>query len=150
MGYNGQIDYVNRSLSSSGGGNNPTPDLEDSIGQEYSDGFLGDTLYAKDYYLVNNALGTLIANKVGTTTAKDYWLASRFYYPTDNEYAWGGRFISSEGKLLGQNWNISCYNLSWNYWWPSSSQHGIRPIITLHPMIQGTGSGTSTDPYILS
>ena len=40
-------------------------------------GFAGDTLYLKDYQLINSVYGNLIANKVNaTTTPALYWLAS--------------------------------------------------------------------------
>ena len=58
-------------------GTTTTSDPKTGTGEEYSGGVLGDTLYLKDYLLVENVYGNVKAYKVETTTATAYWLSSR-------------------------------------------------------------------------
>lgn len=85
MGYDGQTMTISDTSAFDGStnispGTTTTPQPTSGTGEEYGGGVLGDTLYLKDYQLVENIYGNVIANKVGTSTAKDYWLASRRFY----------------------------------------------------------------------
>ena len=147
VGYNGQTQFMTSSLSTSTAGTSSTPALSGDA-QEYNSGARGDTLYEKDYNLVNNALGTLIGKDVSDkSTAKNYWLASRYYDYNNSSsyYSWYGRNISTSGSL-------SCHRLCGYIigWVDDSPSYSLRPIITLNSTIQGSGKGTSTDPYVLS
>ena len=150
MGYNGQTEFMTTILSTSTAGTSATPALSDSVGQEYNSGARGDTLYAKDYNLVNNALGTLVAKDVSDkSTAKTYWMASRWYSyrNSDDSYYWCGRYIATNGGLTGDSLR---YNYSHRGLEDGSLSYSLRPIITLNSMFQGSGTGTSDDPYVLS
>ena len=109
---------------------------------------LGDMGYETDYNLVNSALGTLVSNKVGTTTATAYWLASRHYYYDSSTYRdFNGRNINTSGGLRSSN--LYYYNSgSLNAYLNSKA---VRPIVTLKSGIKASsGSGTSSSPYVLS
>ena len=146
MGYNGQTQFMTSSLSTSTAGTSSTPALSGD-GQEYRSGAQGDTLYAKDYNLVNNALGTLVAKDVSDkSTAKVYWLSSRYYiYLNSSDYRWFGRYITTSGS-----WTFSDLRNYINGWHDYSPSYSLRPIITLKSTIQGSGKGTSDEPYVLS
>ena len=81
-------------------------------GQEYLKGVGGDTLYLKDYLLVKNVYGNVIAQKVGTTTNTSYWLASRRFrfYDTSTFYFYG-RCILSDGGLY--NYSLRDFISGW-------------------------------------
>lgn len=143
MGYNGQTKYLTNTINSTsalwkcstGGGCNPT---------ESQGG--GDLLYETDTNLVKTALGTLKANKVGTSSASNYWLASRkFHYGSSSYWGYIGRSIDSNGNLFE---NFLLYYFDSLY--PNNLNYAIRPIITLKSGLQATGMGTSKDPYVLS
>jgi hypothetical protein len=110
----------------------------------------GDTWYTTDTTLVNNVFGTLVANKVGTTTATIYWLASRYYnYTSSTAYFLVGRCVNSHGNVSYSN-NLYYYSSSWG---SSGSAYAVRPIITLKTLYEddiksGTGA-TEDDPYVL-
>ena len=108
---------------------------------------LGDTGYETDYNLVKNAVGTLKANEVGTTTAQGYWVASRYYnYSSSNYWSFNGRTIDSNGNLD----SLSLYIYTNNIHADRSMFYFIRPIITIKAGLTPTGSGTSSSPYVLS
>ena len=162
VGYNGQTQTVSRISYST----TSTPTETTGIGQEYDYGAFGDTLYLRDYQLLEN-IGATVANKVGTTTPTSYWLASRHFYYTIEVptapgggdpvpsiapyYYFNGRNIDTSGNLTigtiysrdsgGSNAPVSI----------GSNVHAIRPIIKLDSNVIITeGNGTQTSPYILS
>ena len=111
---------------------------------------LGDVGYKTDYNLVNTALGTLVANKVGTTTAKDYWLASR-RYSSYSVSAWNfyGRYIGANGSLDYFN-SGSLYNHTSSGFNENNCSREVRPILTLKSgIIPSSGNGSSSSPYVL-
>ena len=60
----------------------------------------GDMGYEKDFNLVQSVLGTAVANKVGTTTAASYWLASRYFiYGFSTDWYFYGRSVYTRGSL---------------------------------------------------
>ena len=152
MGYAGQTPTILDTSAFDGTtntvpSNTTTPDPETGTGQEYSGGVLGDTLYLKDYLLVKNVYGNVVANKVGTTTATSYWLSSRrFYYVSATDFRFGGRCVYTWGSLAYGSFRYG--NSSWSDGTFSSS---VRPIITLKSGVSiASGSGTSASPYVLS
>ena len=96
---------------------------------------------------VNTALGTLVANKVGTTTATEYWLASRhWYYSSSIYWNFGGRYVDTGGGL---NFNGLCYYSSGGFG-ASNIGRAVRPIVTLKSGVKASsGEGSSSSPYVL-
>ncbi|MBQ6135176.1 MAG: hypothetical protein IJI60_02540 [Bacilli bacterium] len=161
VGYNGQTQTVSRISYST----ESTPVETSGIGQEYGYGVRGDTLYLRDYQLLES-IGATIANKVGTSTPTSYWLASRnFYYtvevPTAPEgdpvpsvapyYYFNGRSINTSGSLATgtiYSRDSSGGNAPVSF---GSNEHAIRPIIKLDSnVVIMEGNGTQTSPYTLS
>ena len=161
VGYNGQTPEISKITPSS----SSTPNDTTGIGQEYDYGKRGDTLYLKDYQLLDN-IGSIVANKAGTTASTSYWLASRNYYYTTElpEYPEGFEPMPSQSPYFyfnGRNIN-AIGNLSIGTIYSrdgggsnapvviGSNSHGIRPVITLKPEVTITGgSGTESEPYAL-
>ena len=108
----------------------------------------GDTLYQKDYDLVNNALKTLEASTVTSSNSVSYWISSRVYIVTNGAtVVWraGGRIISKDGI----NADILMQEVNANFGSGSRSNY-LRPIVTLKAGLKYTGSGTKDDPLKLS
>ena len=108
---------------------------------------LGDMGYETDWNLVGKALGRTKAYKVGTTTATNYWLASRKYnYSSSTGWNFSGRYGNRSGGLHYSELYI--YN-SGSFSTDSGSL-AVRPVLTLKSGVKAsTGSGTSESPYIL-
>ena len=145
MGYNGQIEYITDTSKltsttapwtcSTGGSCN----LIESLGG-------GDMLYTTDTELVKSVLGTLKANAVGTTSATDYWLASRYFkYVDSNQWLYYGKYVSSSGNLKYSASLIDHYQ----GFYENDVWKKVRPILTLKSGLKAAGSGTSEDPYVL-
>ena len=118
-----------------------TPGLAsgDITGEEYEEGFGGDTLYIKDLTLVraaykakdsslddNTSLKAYILDMSGnvTNSYSYYFLASRYFaYSNDPNTYWDGRRISDKGSLTSG----SMFTKDGDKYSASS----IRPIITL-------------------
>ena len=152
MGYDGQTLTISNTSAFDGSTNTApsttsTPSPTTGTGQEYSGGVLGDTLYLKDYLLVKNVYGNVIANKVGTTTATPYWLASRgFGYYGATYFFFHGRFVHIFGDL--QYYDLRVFESSW---FGDSVSLSVRPIITLKSGVgAASGSGTIASPYVLN
>ena len=141
FGYNGQTEYITDTSKFT----NPAPwtcSTGESCNPVESQGG-GDTLYQKDYDLVNNAIGTLKATKVDGSSSS-YWIASRYYrYDSATIYYWFGRFISSSGSLNATD--LYNYDGSGN-----ADKYALRPILTLKSGLKYSGAGTSSNPYKLS
>ena len=147
MGYNGQTEVIGSGLLYVTDKSRPPHDI---YGNSEFMG-LGDTGYETDYNLVKSVFGTLQAYMSGTSTTKIYWLASRKYTSSDQgsgTYSWSfaGRAIDSSGDVnsfdMSTCHNDICtdhYGLAW-----------IRPIVTLKSGLSPSGSGTSSDPYVLA
>ena len=138
-----------------------TPHSYTGIGQEYSGGVLGDTLYLKDIQLVGDVYKTdieaygglgLKAYKVdATTTYGSYWLASRHFFNASkvDTLIWGGRFMEPSLNMIYINSGFRYFD--YDRWedWPGSNS--LRPIITLKSGIQTSGgAGTLASPYTIS
>ena len=152
MGYDGQSEFMSNPSVFDGTTNTApstttTLTLTSGTGQEYSGGVLGDTLYLKDYLLVKNVYGNVIANKVGTSTATSYWLSSRsFIYGSAAYFRFDGRCVYASGGL-GTN-NLLYFSSGW---YDVARSYSVRPILTLKSGVRiASGSGTSDSPYVLS
>ncbi len=147
-GYDGQTLVLSNPVSTENHPVTPTS----GTGEEFDGGAGGDTLYLKDYLLINNIYETLNANKVGTNSITNYWLSSRYHtYYAGQSYLYSGR--------IWYYYNNSSFisNSTFNDWrekdggnGETSGCSGFRPIITLKPNIRiSSGGGTKTNPYIL-
>ena len=153
MGFDGQTEII-KDISAFDGSTNTAPSETSTsspttgTGEEYSGGVLGDTLYLKDYLLVNNVYGDVKAQKVGTTTNTTYWIASRsFYWSSASDFSFNSRYVSASGNLSNRNFRFF-YSSRWSV---SHDGCSLRPILTLKSglTISG-GSGTNDSPYTLS
>ena len=156
MGYAGQTPtIVDTSAFDGTTGDEPFPSNTRTpltgTGQEYSGGVLGDTLYLKDYLLVNNVYNGVIANKVGTSTANKYFLSSR-YYRSGSLFGFGIRYVNNtivnnsplNATFIREHKPSGSFN---NYY----NGFAVRPIITLKSGVTiALGSGTKDSPYTLS
>jgi prefoldin subunit 5 len=143
MGYNGQTEEITTDLIKANSGTSSTSSST-TAAQEAKGS--GDDWYTTDTTLVKNVFGTLIAYKVNaTSTAAEYWLASRYYsYNGSASYSWRGRSVDSSGGI--SYYNLYYYNSGWISYSPA---YAVRPIITLRSALYGYGSGTSSSPYVL-
>jgi hypothetical protein len=143
MGYNGQTETITASITVSNSGKSSTSSSTTAAKEAKG---AGDEWYTTDTELVKDVFGTLVANKVGTTTASYYWLASRYYrYSGSTDYSWYGRYVSSGGT---DTW---WFFFAWNgdlYIYETGFGRAIRPIITLSSVLYASGSGTVNDPYV--
>ncbi len=108
----------------------------------------GDMEYQKDFDLVNKALGTAVANKAGTTTKANYWLASRyFYYSASNAWYFGEWVVNTSGDL----YNYYLYTCSGGSFYTYYNSNAVRPIVTLKSGVKASsGDGSSSSPYVLN
>ena len=147
MGYNGQTEVIDSGPLYITNKSRPPHDIYGN--SEFMGA--GDTGYETDYNLVKSVFGTLQAYMSGTSTTKIYWLASRKYtssYQGSGTFSWSfaGRAIDSSGDVssfdMSSCKNDICtdhYGVAW-----------IRPIVTLKSGLSPSGSGTSSDPYVLA
>ena len=145
FGYNGQTEYITDTSKFT----NPAPwtcEIGESCNSVESQGG-GDTLYQKDYDLVNNAIGTLKATKVDGSSF-GYWIASRdYFYDSATKYGWLGRTIY--GGYLNTTLYFYYYKSS-SFRESSDEDDALRPIVTLKSGLKYSGLGTEEDPYTLS
>ena len=146
MGYNGQTEYLvdtENTVDSTVETAPWTCDTGGSCNPVESKGG-GDTLYQEDVDLVKNTLGTLISNQK-SGNANYYWLASRYYAYNDSTYwYYGGRNI----HYYGYTNYFSLYGYISEFRTGNSAGR-LRPILTLKSGLSATGSGTSSNPYVL-
>ena len=166
MGYDGQTPSI-LDMSLLEGQTAPqlwsTPSPTTGVGEEYSGGLYGDTLYLKDYLLVSDVYKNesdfygengLIAYKVGESTPSNYILLSRIYVgSSSHNYYFGYRMIGTSGQLTWNSFGkLSGYETqTGNYRWHSNyTYYPFRPIITLSTNFKiNNGSGEKTEPYTL-
>ena len=145
FGYNGQTEYITDTSKFT----NPAPwtcSTEDSGCNTIESQGGGDTLYRKDYDLINNVLGTRIATKPNGSGSY-YWMASRYYgYSSSTYYDWYGQSVSDSG------WNSSedLYSYSGSSFNASSNRNSLRPIVVLKSGLKYDGVGTKTSPMEIS
>ena len=162
MGYNGQTAVISNTSVFDGTSlpdetipNTSRP--QTGTGQEYtkiSSGDIGDTLYLKDYQLVNNVYGTVRANIVGTSTPGMYFLASRSV-GNEGKSFYGRTINPGLNENTGLIHVISLRHYDEDYGWKdkdSSAGFGdsVRPIVVLKSGVTiSGGKGTSSRPYKL-
>ena len=148
FGYNGQTEFITDTTyfvnpapwtcTTNGASGNCTPDPDDY--EAYGG---GDTLYTTDYDLVNTVLGTRVAKEVGTSTATDYWMASRYYnLSSATYYRWSGRYVAASGS----NSNNYLYYWSSGSFYTRNDRDAIRPIVTLASTLSYSGVGNKDYP----
>ena len=162
MGYDNQTPIIENTYYFDGSTNREytkfeTPIITSGVGEEYENGLLGDNLYIKDYLLVVNAYkddsnhgsSKLVAYRVGTNTAADYWISSRHaFLPMAQGFYYGMFYVKSIGRLsTGPLVQYDKNDRRWNYY---NKSYAIRPIITLKSSISiANGEGTLDNPYTL-
>ena len=146
FGYNGQTEYITDISKFT-----TDPPWECSTGEscnpiENQGG--GDKLYTKDYNLVKDVLGSVVANKQNGS-ASSYLLASRYYaFFSSRVYYWEVQFINTNGGVEVSDSYLYAYLRSdFDYY---SICGSLRPILTLKSGLNYSGSGTETNPYVLS
>ena len=96
IGYSNQTQNLSSFNASSAPATSSTSDSTTSAQEAKG---TGDKGYQTDYDLVTTAIRTRVAYKVGTTTARTYWLASRYFdYSGSTKWSYRGR-ISLGGSL---------------------------------------------------
>jgi len=149
MGYNGQTEFISDTSYFDGTSTKAGTEWTSSTSGTPTEEYLGrgDSLYTTDTNLVKAVYSnSLVAQKVGTTTATAYWLGSRYYYYNGSaDLGFSGRIISTGGSIIGSG-RLRYYVSGWGN---NSFAFALRPIITLRSSLQATGSGTSGDPYVL-
>ena len=145
VGYNGQTEYITNT-SKIDSTTAPWTSSTRSSTTESLGG--GDTLYQDDYNLMQTVLGTREANKVGTSSASSYWLASRYYsYSSSTNWYYIGLDIS----MLGHVNEFNLYNYSGGSFNTRNLSYALRPIVILKSGITYTPVlGTSDDPFVLN
>lgn len=146
FGYNGQTEYITDTSKFI----NPAPwtcDTGDSGCNTIESQGGGDTLYQKDYDLINNVLGTRVATKPGSSSGSPYWMTSRYYgYSSSTSYIWSGRDVNA---------SVS-YSYDRLYSYGSSgfdafrSSNSLRPIVVLKSGLKYAGVGTKSNPMEIS
>ena len=146
FGFNGQTEYITDTSKfvnpapwtcSTGGSCHP---VESQGG--------GDNLYTADYNLVNTVLGTRVAYSVGTSTAREYWMASRrYYYKSATSYSWNNRYVSAMG-ISDDYMMYNYFNAKFN---KIQASYALRPIVTLKANLScSSGNGSSSNPCKLN
>ena len=143
FGYNGQTEYITDTSMitypppwTCNTGYSCHPETYESQGG-------GDLLGEYDLNLIQVALGTLTAYKVGTTTPAAYWVASR-HYNYDGAYFYGLRRVLSSGEYgIHQSYS---YNETQSSFLTSTQSGYLRPIVTLKPGLSYWGIGTKDYP----
>ena len=145
VGYNGQTEYIADTSKIDSTTAPWTPSTGSSTTESLGG---GDTLYLDDYNLMQTVLGTRVANKVGTTSATYYWLASRYYdYYSSTIWDFGGRIVNANGSLSSNN----LYRYDRGSFSASSYDNALRPIVILKSGITYTpAQGTSDNPFVLN
>lgn len=164
MGYGGQTKTI-QDTSKFDGTNNKAPSTSSTAtpttgvgGEDQTVNTLGDTLYLRDYLLVQNVYQQdnnednycstgVCAYQVGTTTKTIYWLASRrFHYSYLTLFYFDGRHITDRGSISSND--IRYY---YNSWRNGSAANTVRPIITLKTGVSiASGNGTKDSPYVFN
>ena len=148
MGYNGQTEYLTDTANTVDSTSTTAPWASSTGSSTVESQGGGDTLYTTDTNLVTNAIGTLVANEVGTQSSAAYWLASRYYnYSNSTYWSYIIRYTLASGSVYN-DFNVYRYE---NGFRAGVGSLSLRPIVTLKSDITSvSGSGTSTNPWVLS
>ena len=146
FGYNGQTEYITDTSKFI----NPAPwtcDTGNSGCNTIESQGGGDTLYQKDYDLINTVLGTRVATKPESSSSSSYWMASRCYgYSSSTSYSWSGRV----GGNSGSSGSSGLYNYSSSSFRAFTSSYSLRPIVVLKSGLKYNGVGTKIIPMEIS
>ncbi len=112
----------------------------------------GEVRFRTEVSSIDNTLGTLIAKRVGSDSATDYWVSGRYFQATE-AYKMMQTAINSSGGFY-PNTESTCiwfYNSGSSLPCPNIQTfgHSVRPMVTLNSYVMSIGSGTSEDPYLL-
>ena len=147
FGYNGQTEYITDTSKFT----NPNPwtcDTGESGCNTIESQGGGDTLYQKDYDLINNVLGTRSATKPNGSSTY-YWMASRHYrYDSSDIYYWSGRYVDSSDSVSYSyccldGYSTACLN-------ENHRHRSLRPIVVLKSGLKYEGLGTEDYPMKIS
>ena len=145
IGYNGQTEYLTDTLNTVDSTIINPPYGDDTLDNVNEVQGGGDVLYLDDVKLINNIMGTLIAEtKEGTTPY--YWLASRYYhYTNDERWSYNARYLTDSGTI--ENSNLYGYKEGFN---TKYSARAIRPMVTIKENVRySSGTGTRETPFVL-
>lgn len=150
VGYNGQTEYLTDTANTVDSTSTTAPwtcSTGRSCNPTESQGG-GDTLYQNDYDLMENVLGTVVANKVGTSNVNSYWMTSRYYgYLSSTFWDYYACLIYTDGNLNGN----SLYRYSSSSFITYNGSYALRPIVILKSEISYTPAlGTSENPLVLN
>ena len=150
IGYNGQTEFISDKSYFNGTSTKAGTEWTSSTSGTPAEEYLGrgDELYTTDTYLVKAVYSnSLVAQKVGTTTATAYWLGSRRYeYSSSTGFNFRVRRINAGGSI--DSGYLRSYDSGWSN---DGNEYALRPIITLKGSATASmsGTGTSGDPYVL-
>ena len=146
FGYNGQTEYITDTSKFI----NPAPwtcDTGNSGCNTIESQGGGDTLYQKDYDLINTVLGTRVATKPESSSSSSYWMASRCYgYSSSVNYRWNGRRVNASGLYS----SIILYYYNSSSFRAFSRSDSLRPIMVLKSGLKYEGVGTEDYPMKIS
>ena len=144
FGYNGQTEYITDTSKFT----NPAPWTSSTGSSTVESQGGGDTLYQKDYNLVNTALGTRMATKPASSSSSYYWVASRhYYYSNSTNYNWVGQFVDASFSTPISHTLYHYYSSSFRAYDRSNS---LRPIVVLKSGLKYVGVGTKSNPMEIS
>ena len=142
FGYNGQTEYITDTSKFT----NPAPWTSSTGSNTVESQGGGDTLYQKDYDLINNVLGTRFATTPNGSSAY-YWMASRYYgYSDSTFYYWSGRSVNTSGS----NFTRGLYNCYGSSLYAYNDSRSLRPIVVLKSGLKYEGVGTEDYPMKIS
>ena len=143
FGYNGQTEYITDTSKFT----NPAPWTSSTGSSTAESQGGGDTLYQKDYNLINTVLGTKIATKLNGSRG-GYWMASRYYYYlSSTSYRWIGRSMNASGSNYSGN---LLYDYSSSRFHAYNGVNSLRPIVVLKSGLKYEGVGTEDYPMKIS
>ena len=143
FGYNGQTEYITDTSKFT----NPAPWTSSTGSSTVESQGGGDTLYQKDYNLINNVLGTRVATEPESSSSSYYWVASRdYYYSSSAYYRWSGRGVSNSGS----NSSSSLYGYDGSSFRAFNGGNSLRPIMVLKSGLKYEGVGTEDYPMKIS
>ena len=143
FGYNGQTEYITDTSKFT----NPAPWTSSTGSSTVESQGGGDTLYQKDYDLINSVLGKRSATEPNGSSAY-YWMASRNYtYFSSSSYYWRGRNV---GSSVSSSRNGSLYDYSGSSFSTISNGNSLRPIVVLKSGLKYAGVGTEDYPMKIS
>lgn len=134
-GYSNQTENITENLSTSCGNSTGISGWQETLEPQGC----GDLGYQTDESKLKTVFNSSLIGKTGET-ATSYWLASRWYGQTGNQYS--ARLINESGEHTQK----ALYEST-----DKEVEAALRPIVTLKSGVEvASGSGTAEDPYVLS